>query len=281
MPQVLIASIFAVLLAAVSFVLPFPLRTQVRVPAPNTGGNAANAQSQSVQNHTITVSRSGEAHVKPDLGILIMSIRSTSPIADEALAENGRKAKNVESALAAAGVAPASYQISSATFGQLGGPRFPGQPDISAYEATQYVYVFFEGADLNDVAQLTEKSAAIIEALRKAGAVPANSGFPMGGMAPAAAQGALIIYTIKDPTQYEHQALQVAIGRARDAAQDIATATGVQITGLRNVQSGFLGGNVVPRSGSSPLEGLKYRWFSPKIDELQITANATVDYDFK
>src|SRR5579872_2424605 len=204
MPPVLNGPISAFLLVAISFVLPPLLRAQVRVPAPNTGANAPNAQSQSVQNHTITVSGGGEAHVKPDLGILIMSIRSTSPIADEAVAENGRKAKNVEAALAGAGIAPAGYQISSVTFAQPGGPRFPGQPEISVYEATQYVYVFFEGADLNDVAELTQKSAAIIEALRKAGAVPANSGFPMGPIGPAAAQGALIIYTIKDPTQYEH-----------------------------------------------------------------------------
>jgi hypothetical protein len=37
----------------------------------------------------------------------------------------------------------------------------------------------------------------------------------------------------------------------------------------------------MPRSGTSPLEGLKYRWFATKIDELQIIANATVEYDFK
>src|SRR5580698_8239588 len=98
MPRVLNGLFSALLLLAISFVLPSLLRAQVRVPAPNTG--PGNAQSQSVQNHTISVSRSGEAHVKPDLGILIMSIRSTSPIADEAVAENGRKAKNVEAALA-------------------------------------------------------------------------------------------------------------------------------------------------------------------------------------
>jgi uncharacterized protein YggE len=241
---------------------------------------AADAGSQSVQNHVITVSRSGETFAKPDLGILIMSIRSSSPIAEEAVAENGRKAKAVESALVSLGFAPASYQISSVTIGQAGVPRFPGQTEIAAYDATQYVYVFFDAADLSDVAQLTEKSAAVIEALRKAGALPANSGPPYVS-GPVAAQGALIIYTVKDGTQYEHQALEVAISRARDAAQAIATGTGVQLTGLRNVQSGYLSGNVLPRSGSSPLEGLKYRWFTTKSDELQIIANATLEYDFK
>jgi len=272
-----------VLLAAfVAFPLfaPWSVHAQVRVQAQGQGRQAQNADSQSVQNHIITVSRSGEAYAKPDLGILVMSIQSTSPIADEAVAENGRKATAVESGLASLGFAPEGYQITSVTFGQAGGPRFPGQPEIAGYNATQYVYVFFEAADLNDVARLTQRSAAVIEALRKAGAVPANTNAQFGPAIPGA-PGALIIYTIKDPTQYEHQALQMAIARARDAAQDVATGTAVQITGLRNVDSGFLGGNVMPRSGTSPLAGLKYRWYTTKSDELEINANATVQYEFK
>jgi uncharacterized protein YggE len=267
--------------AILAFPLFYPLsiHAQLRGSVPDTRGQ--NADSQSVQNHMITVSRSGEAYAKPDLGILVMSIQSTSPIANEAVAANGQKAKAAESALASLGLSPTGYQITSVTFGQAGGPRFPGQPDITAYQATQYVYVFFEAADLNDVAHLTQKSAAAIEALRKAGAVPANAGPQFGPVFPGA-PGALMIYSIKDPTQYEHQALQVAIARARDAAQDVAAGTGVQITGLRNVQSSFLAGsNVTPRSGPSPLTGLKYRWYTTKSDELEIIANATVEYDFK
>jgi uncharacterized protein YggE len=270
-----------ILMAAI---LAFPLFATSTVAHAQGSSDAQppDADSQNVQNHIITVSRSGEAFAKPDLGILIMSIRSSSPIADEAVAENGQKAKAVESALVNLGIARTGYRITSVTFGQVGAgePRFLVQTDITAYDATQYVYVFFEGADLSDVARLTERSAAVIEALRKAGAVPANAATQFGPVL-AVAQRALIIYTIKDPTQYEHQALEVAIGRARDAAQEIATATGVQITGLRKVQSGYLGGNVVPRTGSSPLEGLKYRWFTTKSDELQIIANATLEYDFK
>jgi uncharacterized protein YggE len=236
------------------------------------------AQSQNFQDHVITVSRGGEAYAKPDLGILVMSIRSSAPIAEEAVAENARKAKAVESGLAQLGFVPAGYKITSVTFDQAGGPRYGvRQPEITAYEATQSVYVFFEGADLNDVAKLTEKTAAVIEALRKAGAVPGNG----GGAGLPMAQGALIIYTIKDSAQYEKQALQQAIGRARDAAQDIATGTGVQITGLRNVKSSFLYGNYAPRAGQNTLDGLNYRWYSTKNDEVEIGANATVDYNFK
>jgi uncharacterized protein YggE len=270
MTRVLIAAILAVPLFA-------PPSIHAQAPGPTQGGQAQDADSQRVENHIITVSRGGEAYAKPDLGILVMSIQSTSPIADEAVAENGQKANAVESALAALGFAPEGYKITSVTFAQAGGPRFPGQSDITAYNATQYVYVFFEAADLNDVARLTQKSAAVIEALRKAGAVPANAGPQFGPVFP----GALIIYTIKDPTQYEHQALQMAIARARDAAQDVATGLGVQITGLRRVQSNFLSGDVMPRSGPSPLASLRYRWYTTKSDELEINASATVEYDFK
>jgi uncharacterized protein YggE len=273
MIRVAIAAIFACLLFS-----PSSIFAQARVPVPPAP--TQNTDSQSVQDHIITVSRSGEAYAKPDLGILVMSIQSTSASAEEAVAANGQKAAAVEGALSGLGIAPAGYQISSVTFGQVVGPRFPGQAEVAAYNATQYVYVLFEGAELSDVARLTQRSAAVLEALRKAGAMPANNA-QLGPVGPGASS-ALIIYTVKDPTQYEHQALQVAIGRARDAAQDVATGVGVQIAGLRNVQSGYLSGSgVMPRSGTSPLTGLKYRWYTTKSDELEIIANATVQYDFK
>ncbi|MGD0965332.1 MAG: SIMPL domain-containing protein [Candidatus Acidiferrales bacterium] len=270
--------LLTVILAFPPFAAP-TIHAQLREPARSP--QAQDTDSQRVQGHVITVSRSGEAYAKPDLGILVMSIQSTSAIADEAVAANAQKAQATESALAGLGFAPGGYQITSVTFGQGGGgPRFPGPADITAYNATQYVYVFFEAADLSDVARLTQKSAEVIEALRKAGAVPANASPQLGPVFPGA-PGALIIYTIKDPVAYEHQALQVAIARARDAAQDVAMGMGIQIAGLRNVQSGYLGGNVMPRSGPGPLVGLKYRWYTAKSDELAIIANATVEYDFK
>lgn len=272
--------LLAVTLAVPLFAVPSIDAQIVGLPAQTS--QAPNTDSDTVAGHVIKVSRSGESYAKPDLGILVMSIQSTSAIADEAVASNAQKAQATQSALAGLGFSPAGYQITSVTFGQGGaGPRFPGQAEITAYNATQYIYVFFEGADLGDVARLTQKSASVIEALRKAGAVPASAGPQFGPTFPGAS-GALIIYTVKDPVQYEHQALQVAIARARDAAQDVATGMSIQIAGLRNVQSSYLAGSaVVPRSGTSPLAGLKYRWYTTKSDELEIIANATVEYDFK
>jgi len=270
----------ALIAALLSFV--FAVQGPVVRQGRGAADEAQNGDSQNVEGHTITVSRSGEAYAKPDLGILMMSIRSTSPIADEAVGDNAQKAKDVESALAGLGFSPTEYEISSVRFGDQGGPRFPGQSELTAYEANQYIYVFFEAADLADVAKLTQKAAAVIEALRKAGAVPANEGNGYGPVMIGAQQGSLIIYTVKDAGEYERKALQVAITRARVAAQDIATGTGVHLTELRNIQSGYLAGSgVIPRSGQSPLTGLRYRFFTTKSDELIIIANVTLQYDFK
>jgi uncharacterized protein YggE len=278
MPRVPIAAAFSFSLCALSlFVAPSILAQSVgQAPLAQA---PADSQAQNFQAHVITVGRGGEARAKPDLGILVMSIRSSSPIAEEAVGENGRKAKAVEAALAQLGFSPAGYKITSVTFGQAGNrpPFGPAQGEVVAYEANQFVYVLFEAADLQDVGRLTEKTAAVIEALRKSGAIPANAagpGFPM-------MQTPLIIYTIKDSAQYEKQALQQAIARARDAADDMAKGTGVQITGVRNVRSSFLYGNYAPRSNNAALQGLNYRWYSTSSDEVEIGVSATVDYDFK
>ena len=240
--------------------------------------NPTQGDSQTAQNHVISVSGGGDAYAKPDLGILVMTIQSSSPIAEEAVAANGRKAKAVESALAALGYAADSYKITPVTFGHAGGGRFGlNEPALTTYQATQCVYVFFQAADLSDVAQLTEKSAAVIEALRKAGAVPGNLNNP--GSPPS--QGGMLTYTIKDSEPYEKQALQKAIARAHDAAQEMAAGLGVQITGLRNVSGGSFRGDSLPQPGLSSLAGLPYHWYSTASDEIKVSTSVTVEYDFK
>jgi uncharacterized protein YggE len=236
------------------------------------------AQSPTSKNHVITAAGSGEVEVKPDLGILVMALQSSAPIADEAVAANGRKAKAAETALAGLGYSAQGYKITPVTFGHETGGRFGvNQPTLTVYQATQSVYVFFPAADQSDVAQLTQKTAAVIEALRKAGAVPGNVTNPGLPQAP----GGLIVYTLKDSQPYEKQALQKAITRAHDAALEMAAGLGVQITGLRKVGGGYFQGDSRLQPGQPALEGLPYRWFSAASDEIKISTSVTVEYDFK
>jgi uncharacterized protein YggE len=260
-------------------ILAFPLFSLPTLPAQTRSPLESQVESEALEAkaHVISVGRSGSVFVKADVGILAMAIRSTSPIAEEAVAENERKSKDVESALAAIGFSPTGYKITSVIFGQAGGnPMYgPSQPEVVGYQASQYVYVFFDGPELSDPAKLAAKSATVMEALRKAGAGPASAADRRQ------AQGGMIIYSIKNSDEYENEAVRKGFERARDAAQAIAKTMGVQITGLRYLKVGFLGGSYMPYSGMPYLESLPYRFYSTRSDEVEITASTIVQYDFK
>lgn len=243
------------------------VQAQVRAPA-----------AQGSLEHVITVSRSGTAFAKPDVGILIMSIQAVAPIAEDAVSADAREAKSVQSALVALGYSPDRYKLSPVVLGGTGGVQYgPYQPAVTGVVASRYVYVFFDGPQLNDLAQLTGTAATAIEALRKAGAAPAN----VPGSFRTPGQMAMIIYAVKDSEKWENQALQQAVERARGAAQAIAAQLQVQITGVRSVTASYLGGRYMPNSGLAQLKGLPYSFFSTRSDEVEIRANATVYYDFK
>jgi uncharacterized protein YggE len=240
----------------------------------------AQSESESVHGNVITASRAGTAFAKPDLGILIMAIRSTAALVQDAASENAAKAKSAVAALAALGYPPERYKLTSVVFGRpqvsYYGQMQP-EPEVTGYEASQLVYVFFEGPDLSDTEQLSQKEAAAIEALRKAGAVPNTLERP----APPQAQTEMIVYTVKDSDPYEQQALQQALERARQAAMDIAKSMQVQVTGLNSVRTGFLTRAYPLRAGLTPIEGLPYRFYSARSDQVEISASATVEYSFK
>jgi uncharacterized protein YggE len=261
-------------------ILAFSLFSLPTLLAQTRVGIEAQAATEAVEAkaHVISVGRSGSAFAKPDVGILTMAIRSTSPIAEEAVAENERKAKQAESALATLGYAATSYKITSVIFGQTGGMYGPNQPEITGYQASQYVYVFFEDADLSDPAKLAAKSAAAMEALRKAGAVPASTSNPRQLLQ---AQGGMIIYALKHSDECENEAVRKGFERARDAALALAKTVQVQITGVRYVKVGFLAGSYMPYSGMPYLESLPYRFYSTRSDQVEVSASVIVEYDFK
>lgn len=248
--------------------VPLISRAQRRAPL-------AQSEAPNTPDHVITATRSGTVFAKPDMGILIMSIRSFAPIAEEAVAENLKKAEAVESSLKSLGYSPDRYRLSPVELGRIGGPQYG--PSVTGVEAYRYVYVFFDGPSLSDLTRLTGQAATAIEALRKAGAVGVN----VPGSFRAPAQQAMIIYTVKNSDRWEDQALHLALNRAIGAAQAIAKQMQVQIGGPRSVTTSLLLGRYMPTSGLPELQGLPYRFYSTRSDEVEITANVTVEYNFK
>jgi uncharacterized protein YggE len=261
----------------------FVLFGAIILPIANRAQNLASsgqAAAQASPEHVITVSRSGTVFARPDVGILIMAIETSAPIAEEAVSTNAQKAQSVKSALVTLGYSPDRYKFSSVVLGKVGDQiELPYQPSVTGVEASEYVYLFFGGPQLSDLAQLTGTAAATIEALRKAGATGVNVSGPFR----EPGQTAMIIYAVKDSQPWENQALQRALERARGAAQTIAQAMQVQITSLRSVTASYLSGRYIPTAGFSQLQlqGLPYSFFSTRSDEVQISANATLSYDFK
>lgn len=246
------------------------------LPAPAKARKSAPA---STENQMITVTRGGTAYAKPDVGILIMTIQTYAPVAGQAVAENEQKAAAAKSALEALGYSADRYKLSAVVLSSPVPPYNPYPPSTPDVEAERYVYVFFDGPQLNDLEQMTGSAASAIEALQKAGAVPDR--MPTTFRSPGPMQTATIIYTVKNPEEWESQALQQAVKRTREAADAIAAQMRVRITGVRSVRTGPQSGRYIPTSNLTELKGLPYSFFSTRSDEVEISAGATVNYAFK
>jgi uncharacterized protein YggE len=236
---------------------------------------ATPAIAQQIQNdsaHIIAVARTGTVYAKRDLAILTLAIQSSAPFAADALSENARKVKEVETSLAALGYSSSEYKVTSVSITKAGGPFFgPGQPAISGNEASQFVYVFFEDADLQDPDKLTQKAGAAIDALAKVGALPSYALSPPF-IEPQQAEGTLL-YTVKDPGPYEREAVQKALAAARDEAQAIAQQMGVKITGLTLGMTGY--SRTMPEAS---LTDLPYKYYSTESDGVKISQMANLHF---
>ncbi len=228
----------------------------------------------------ISASDTGQVSARPDLGILVMEIAASAPVAAGAASQCARKASAVQAALAGLGYGSGSFELTPVIFSRAGGTYLgPDQPAFTGVMAQQIVYVFFEGSALADTNQLNQKIAATIDALAKAGAGPSTSySQPTSSM---------VAFTVKDPATYETQALGKAVAGARQKAQALAKQLGVGSTYLRAAATRYLGGyagSIIGAYGQvpiNPLQGLPYRFYSARSDRVVITASATLTYDFR
>lgn len=231
------------------------------------------AQAQNSNEHLITVSSRASVQIRPDLGILVLVIRSSGPLAVDALTQEARKANDIRSILTSLGYSPGSLKIGPVTFSRAGGPYYAANlPSITGIEASRLVYVFFEGPGLDNAAQMNQKIAAVIDALSKAGATTPTLRLPLQQ------QGAMVLYTVKNPAGGEAQSFQMAMKEDHERAEAIARQMHVQITGVHSV-SAFIRPTLQPVF--SQLQGLPYHYYSTESDEVQISQTVTVNYDFK
>jgi uncharacterized protein YggE len=222
----------------------------------------------------IAVSTSGSVKALPDVALVLLEVRSTSPLAANALEENNSKRAVVVASLGELGLASEQIEFSANQFAPAGGGRYiPGGQRATGFDvyATLKIEIPLAG---HSTEELADRIASVLDELSKAGASTLSRDISMYSLGGSSA----VVFTLKDSSEQEIAAYEDAISRARPAAEQIAKKMGVAITGVQSIQSSLQSVPVRPY----PTPGLlDYTHLSTSPDELTVKANVTVNFSFE
>jgi hypothetical protein len=176
--------------------------------------------SQEAHKRTISVSGTGRITLSPDLARISIGVQTEAEDAAEAVAENNSQAQAVQDALA--GFDIAAEDIRTTNFSIY--PRQDYGPDGEIRSITYVVNntVFVTVRDLDQIGE-------ILGAVVAAGANNINS----------------IQFDVADREGTNQEALKAAVENARERAQALAEAAGVELGAVQTIES-FLGGGPIP-----------------------------------
>jgi uncharacterized protein YggE len=234
-------------------------------------------QAQESQKPAISVTSAGKVTAKADLAIVFMTVRSTSPLAADALEQNNKKVQVLKDRLTALGYKEDKVKFSGNRFAPAGGPGifYGGGQRPTGFDVTNSVFIYLEGPELNDLQQFNTRVSGLLDELSKLGASPLDtpiSRISMGG-------SSVVAFTVKDPSVLEKQAYQQAIENARPIADDIARHMKVQITGVESVTTRPEA--QIQEQYASPLEEITYRYLASSLEEVPIRVSLVVRYSYK
>ncbi|MGO8790443.1 MAG: SIMPL domain-containing protein [Terriglobia bacterium] len=226
---------------------------------------------------TISVNASGKAGARADIAIVFMTVRSTSPLAADALDQNNKKVEDVKARLTALGYKDEQVKFSGNRFAPSGGGMYyPAGQRPTGFDVYNNIYISIEGPELNDITQFNKRVSALLDELSKAGASTSNtpiSNISMGG-------SSVVVFSIKDPAPYENQAMLQALDKARPLADEVARHMKVQITGI-SWSTVTPSGRSTTGMQPSVLDDVPYEYFSSSIDEVPVRVRVDVRYTYK
>jgi uncharacterized protein YggE len=233
-------------------------------------------KAQESQKPVISVTSAGKVTAKADLAIVFMTVRSTSPLAADALEQNNKKVQAVKDRLTALGYKEDKVKFSGNRFAPAGGMGvYYGGQRPTGFDVTNTLFVYLDGPELNDLQQFNSRVSSLLDELSKLGASPFDmpiSRISMGG-------SSVVAFTVKDPTAFEKQAYQEAMEKARPTADDIARRMKVQITGIDSVTTAPV--PQIQEQFASPVEEIPYRYLASSLDEVPIRVSLVVRYSYK
>jgi uncharacterized protein YggE len=232
-------------------------------------------RAQENQKPAISVSSTGKVSAKPDLAVVFLNIKSTAPLAADALSQNSKKVEEAKSRLATLGYKDNQVKFSGNRFAPAGGGMFYGGQRPTGFDVYNFVFVYVDGPELKDVNLLNSRVSAVLDEMGKVGASPSEtpiSRISLGG-------ASVVAFTVKDPSAYEKEAYVQAMEKARPIADDIARRMKVQITGIDSVTS--VGHARIQEQFPNPVDELPYQYFSSSTEEVPIRVSLTVRYSYK
>lgn len=211
------------------------------------------AGAEEASQRIISVTGQAEMTVKPDMATLNFGVETNAPTAQEAQAQNSVAMNKVIAILQASGIAKEDIQTSN--FSLFPVYEYQGEKPnlkqvVSGYRCNNTVTV-----RVKDISN----TGAIIDAATKAGATN------IGG----------ISFGLVNSKSYEDQMLAKAVQNAREKAEIMARAAGVQITGIARMSDGSVS---VSPAGRMFLSDAAYG--STPVEPGQVTIRASVSIDF-
>ena len=175
------------------------LAVLVVVPAASARGNVGAPVKAGNTSHTISVGGHGEIDVPPDEASITLGVESRSQDAQSALSSNSSKMNAVIVAVRGQGVPSSHIQTSNLSLYY--------DSERGVYIASHQITVRIDNVD---------RVGAVLDAAVGAGATRSWG----------------VSFGLKDPSAARAQALQTAVADARKRANSMATALGVNITGV-------------------------------------------------
>jgi uncharacterized protein YggE len=224
---------------------------------------------------TVSVNSTGTVNARPDLCVILVEVRATAPLAEDALQDNAKRVSAILARLKEVGIKESDVKLSGNQFTPAGGGRYvmPGMQRVTGFDVFNVLQVRLPLIEGTAAEAMQSRIAGLLDELIKAGASmlsPDVSRISLGG-------NSAVVFAVENADRYESQALDAAIERARPVAEQIAKRMGVKITGLESVRTS---GQQVVRSpyGSDPL-GFSYVSTSP--DDVPVRVSAVVNFAYK
>ncbi len=197
----------------------------------------------------IVVSGTGRVAVRPDQAVVTAGVQTRAATAQQAQDQNNRLMQAVIDAIKALKIPDRDVQTSGISLY----PIMEQGQTVTGYSASNNVTVTVENVD---------QVGAVLDAAVRAGANQATG----------------IRFGLKDATAARNKALAAAAADARSKADALATALGLQISGILSVSEQSTGGPIVV--GPRPAAAAAAESVPVEPGELDVTAEVTIVFGY-